>query len=120
MIVKDLNPKLRILTKEQTENLSELFRRITLLEELIEMEFTVISGFRTPMDQLRTNPKNPKSAHCEGMAVDLKDKEGVIYDFLINNPDMVIKLDFYIEQKTYTPGWIHLQTRATHNRFFKP
>lgn len=120
MTLKELNPKLRILTKEQTENLTELARRVTLLEELIEMEFTVNSGFRTAMDQLRINPRNPKSAHCEGMAVDLSDKDGAIYDFLINNPDMLIKLDFYVEQKTYTPGWIHLQTRPTHNRFFKP
>ena len=120
MTVRDLNPHLRPVTKEQAENLTELARRITLLEELMERTFTVNSGFRTYMDQMRINVRCPKSAHTEGKAVDLDDKDGSIYDFLINNPDMLIKLDFYVEQKTFTPKWIHLQTRPTSVRFFKP
>lgn len=120
MTIQELNPHLRILTKIQILNLTELARRITLFEELMDRKFTVNSGFRTTMDQLRVNPKCPNSAHCEGMAVDLSDKDGEIYDFLIHNEDMVIKFDFYIELKTYTKGWAHIQTRPTHNRFFKP
>lgn len=120
MTLRDLNPNLRVVTQEQERNLIELCRRVSLLEELMEREFTVNSGFRTAMDQLRINVRAPKSAHLSGQAVDLSDKDGSIYDFLINNPDMLIKLDFYVEQKTYSPQWIHLQTRPTVNRFFKP
>lgn len=124
MTVRELNPHLRVLTKEQTDNLTELARRITLLEELMERTFTVNSGFRTKMDQLKINPRNPNSSHCTGQAVDLDDKDGSIYDFLINNPDFTIKLDFYIEQSTYTKTaksrWVHIQSRPTINRFFVP
>ena len=122
MNVFDLNQLHRVVTEEQQSNLEELARRITLLEELMEEEFWVSSGFRSNMDQLRINPRSPKSAHTEGMAVDLYDVNGHIYDFLVNNPDMVIKFDFYIELKTYTPKYIHIQTRktASGSRFFKP
>ena len=122
MKVFDLNPFQRVVTQEQQSNLEELARRITLLEELMEEEFWVSSGFRSKMDQLRVNPRSPDSAHTHGLAVDLYDTNGLIYDFLVNNTDMVIKLDFYIELKTYTPKYIHIQIRPTKSgtRFFKP
>lgn len=124
MTVEQLNPNLRTLTQVQRANLQELARRITLFEELMERRFTfnpgTFYGFRSYGDQLKVNPKAPKSAHCEGKAVDLSDVNGEIYDFLIHNPDMVIKFDFYIEQRTYTPTWCHIQTRPTKNRFFRP
>ncbi len=124
MTIDQLNPNKRSLSDVQRANLTELTRRISLFEELIGYKFHfnpgTFYGFRSLADQLKVNSKSPKSSHCEGMAVDLADPKGEIYQFLIDNPDIVIKFDFYVERKDYTPGWCHIQIRPTKRRFFIP
>lgn len=122
MTVKELNPKLRILTKAQSERLEEFAKRLTSLEDRLGFKLEVTSGFRTDMDQMRINHRNRESAHTTGEAGDFKDPMWEIYDFLKSRPEIMDELDFYVELKEFAKNHLHLQIRPTKsgNRFFKP
>ena len=77
------------------------------------------------LDGVFDEAKVPKSAHMLGMAIDIKDTDGKLDDWLMNTDEgkqAVIDLDLYIEHKNYTNGWCHIQTRKTRsrNRYFIP
>jgi hypothetical protein len=120
--VSQINNEGYITTKEQEANLKRLAFVVTELEELMEKEFLVTSGLRTPQDQLRINPGKKNSAHLSGEAVDVSDVDGSIYGFCIDNVDILIHLGIYLECKPYTPRWTHIQIRApkSGHRFFTP
>lgn len=122
MTPNDLNPKGHDLTLFQAQKLKELADTISKIEEAYGGGFTVTSGFRTEEDQLRINPKNPRSAHRTGEAVDVLDLDGRIYDFCIDNLGLIIELGVYLECKTYTRRWCHMQIKApkSGNRIFIP
>lgn len=60
-----------------------------------------------------------KSAHLTGEAVDIAD-DGTLQRWLKKNEKKLVELGLYVEDFASTPGWCHLQTRPTKNRFFKP
>ena len=64
-----------------------------------------------------------KSAHRQGMAVDIYDIGGQYLDkWLDKNPDALIKYDLYREEASQTINWCHLSTRKplSARRTFKP
>lgn len=122
MELKDLNPNKYILTFNQEENLQRLFSAVSELKSLCKIPFIITSGVRTPQDQLRINPVVKRSAHLTGEAVDISDVDGAIYAFCLDNMGLLIRLGIYLELRTYTPRWVHMQTRApkSGNRIFIP
>jgi hypothetical protein len=52
------------------------------------------------------------SAHKEGKAVDVVDRDGVLDTWLFNNPDVLDRYDMCIEHPASTRGWCHLTTRV--------
>ena len=60
------------------------------------------------------------SAHLTCEAVDIVDQTGDLADFLTE--DRLIAYGLYLENPARTPGWCHLQTRATKSgaRIFNP
>lgn len=122
MELRDLNPKGYVLTSTQLTNQEKLLDALNDLQELCQLSFTVTSGLRTPQDQMRINPAVKNSAHLSGEAVDLSDVDGAIYAYCIDNLDRLVHLGIYLECRTYTPRWIHLQTRVpkSGNRIFTP
>lgn len=122
MTIDDLNPRKRILTTEQKDKLIKLAIVGTNLETAMERTLIVTSGFRTALDQFGINPAVKKSAHMDCEAFDASDPDGEVYDWLINNLSYVVENNLYMEKKTYTPRWCHIQTRAVKsgNHFFIP
>ena len=122
MTPKHLNPDGHPLTPDQKRNLQLLADKITILEIASGLDFYSTSGFRTKAEQQRINPVNPRSCHTEGLAVDVADKDKKIWDFVIDNLELVVKLGFYLENKLYTPRHVHFQLRAprSRNRIFIP
>lgn len=101
------------------------------------------SGYRSSADQFRiykdrakkkqapfadgvyVESKVPRTAHMTGEAIDLKDQDGKLDDWLMDTEEgkkAVKELDLYIEHKNYTSGWCHVQIRKTKsgNRYFIP
>jgi len=75
-------------------------------------------GFRLPTSLTGSS----KSAHKQGMAVDIYDKGQHLDNWLDKNPDALIKYDLYREEASQTINWCHLSTRKplSGNRTFKP
>lgn len=60
-----------------------------------------------------------RSCHFTGEAVDIAD-DGSLQKWLKQNVKKLEELDLYVEDFASTPNWVHIQTRPTKNRFFKP
>ena len=50
------------------------------------------------------------SKHLKAAAVDIKDTVGHLYEWLILNESLLIKLGLWVERGT--KGWVHLQSHA--------
>lgn len=122
MTVEDLNPKGLAIGPLQRENLEALAERVSALEIECGTRFTVTSGLRSVEDQQRINPKAKRSAHLTGEAVDIADPDGGVWEWLIDNLELVKQVGIYLEAKAFTPTWCHLQIRppASGNRVFLP
>ena len=64
-------------------------------------------GFRLPTSTTGSS----KSAHKQGMAIDLVDHDQHLDKWLDAKPDALIKYDLYREASASTPNWCHLSTR---------
>lgn len=71
-------------------------------------------GFRLP--QSRTGVKG--SSHKQGQGVDLYDPQGNLGKWITTAH--LEEYDLYQEAMKYTPGWVHLQTRPTSRRIYRP
>lgn len=136
-----LNPKGHPLTQEIKANMGKLCEKLNQIQAAYGHELICNSGYRSPEEQMKINPKAPNSCHTKGAAVDLSDREGRLWNFLtaytarwqmpmmkeINN-DAIATLkpyeyfDIYLEDRTATPTWVHIQIYApkSGNRIFKP
>lgn len=122
MDIHELNPYKLIPTKEQQENMQILAEKMTDFENLMGRNFIVTSGLRNQQMQNQINPANKNSCHLIGAAVDCADVDGTIYQYALDNIDLMIRLGLYFESRTYTRRWIHCQFKApkSGNRFFIP
>ena len=75
-------------------------------------------GFRLPTSTTGSS----KSAHKQGMAIDLVDHDQHLDKWLDAKPDALIKYDLYREEPASTINWCHLSTRKplSGKRTFKP
>ena len=64
----------------------------------------------------------PRSAHKQGMAVDIFDPENKIDNWLWENKHILDKFNLYFEHPSATPRWSHWTIRkpASGRRFFYP
>jgi len=122
MTVEELNNHNIAPNDTQLNNLKDLALKISELENLFGKPFTVTSGLRDKALQNKINPNVSNSAHLAGQAVDLLDVTGELWVFLMDHIDVLIKLGLYLESRTYTPRWCHLQSRVprSQNRIFIP
>jgi hypothetical protein len=112
----------------QLDNLNRLLLAMNAVRTAYGKPMTVTSGLRTIEDQLRIykgrNPKNipMKSAHLEGLAVDISDRTGELWDWCLENLKLLETLGLYLEDKNSTRTWVHFQLRrpASGNRIFVP
>lgn len=122
MTLKELNPKGHELDATTQDNLEKLAEKVSVLEGAYGQPFTVTSGFRTKEEQQKINPPVKRSCHLTGEAVDISDTTGEIWTWLVDNMDLLIDLGVYLESRTWTPRWVHLQSKApkSGNRIFIP
>ncbi len=112
------------LTIKQQQNLQELQTKVNVIRAAWGKPMIVTSGFRSLQDQKRINPKVTNSAHMEGKAVDIQDKDGSLYKWLEEdykakgNDSLLVVNGLFMEAGTQ--GWCHLQSRPTRNRIFQP
>lgn len=122
MNVEELNPHGHELTGILEFNLNKLADVVTALSKESMLLMRVTSGLRTKEEQMRINPMAPNSCHTYGLAVDLEDTHGSIFNWLIEHPDFMNKYDIYLEDRTYCRNWVHIQISPpkSRNRVFRP
>lgn len=107
----------------QVANMHALLEKINALlnEPGCPGYFGVTSGYR-PASINASVGGALKSAHLTCEAIDLRDAAGQLDKWLLNNPELLIKYDLYLESPSKTAGWAHLQTRRpkSGNRVFLP
>lgn len=68
----EINPNNYDLTQEQKDNLQKLISKMDVVRDLLGKPIKPTSCVRSAADQARINPKAPKSAHLEGLAIDFQ------------------------------------------------
>lgn len=63
-----------------------------------------------------------KSKHLLGLAADISDPEGELYNFLKANPKLMEDVGIWCEDRSATPTWTHIQISppASGRRFYLP
>lgn len=108
------------LNKDQLENACNLLLRVHYLMGLLGIkEFSLSSGYR-PGHFNKSAGGAARSGHLTCEAIDIKDVSGEIGQAIMDNLDLLEKCELYLEDLSYTEKWVHLQTRPTRNRVFKP
>lgn len=90
--------------------------------ELFGSNRRVTSGWRPAEINAATKGASPTSRHMTCQAVDLEDNNRELMGWCLNNKDLLVKLDLYLEDPRSTPTWVHMQTvpPASGHRFFMP
>lgn len=110
------------LTLEVRTNLGKTVEAVNkLLADLKVTSVVINSGFRTVKANVAAGGSR-FSAHCQGLALDLQDKNGDLYRLCSVNIPLMKKHGLYMESNPPTIGWLHLTIRrpASGNTIFKP
>lgn len=97
------------LTIAEQHCLEMLQTKMNIVREAYGKPMTVTSGFRTPYDQARINPKVTRSAHMEGKACDIYDPTGELHAWCKENESLLRELGLFLENRQ--GNWQHFQTR---------
>lgn len=120
--LQELNPRKHKLTPDQQANLELLCEKMNKIRTAYGKPMRVTSGVRSVEDQLRINPKAPKSKHLLGLACDIADADGKLWAWLMDNLKLVEEAGLYLECKSATPTWVHFQASPPKSgrRIFRP
>jgi uncharacterized protein YcbK (DUF882 family) len=103
-------------------NGDKLLKQLNALQELLATQFIIHSGYRP--DHYNTDAggaKNSPHLTCEAADLHFPDFDLKHMQFkLQSNPQILETFGLYMEMPSYTPTWVHLQTRPTHSRIFIP
>jgi hypothetical protein len=111
--------KIYPLTKGQLESACDLLASVGFLFGKLGIDPILSSGYR-PAHFNKVAGGSARSGHLTCEAIDIRDTDGSIAKLLLDNLELLEQLGLYLEDPLYTIGWIHLQTRPTLRRVFKP
>ena len=141
MNISDLNTHNFPTTPEIDKNLVTLCNRLNAFSGFIKAqfpddaadggfftdgEFKVTSGLRDTAKQAELIKQGlsraTKSNHLIGAAADIYDPNGTLDEWCEKHVAVIGNIGFWMEHKSYTPGWAHFQIFAPRsgNRFFIP
>jgi hypothetical protein len=129
--LKELNPNSITLTPEQEANLIVLHTAMNKIRTAygrpMGRPMIVNSGVRSVDDQIRIYTamgRTPAlgSKHLVGAACDIRDKDGKLWEWCMQNLELLEECGLYLEDKSYTPSWVHFQCEPPKSgrRIFKP
>jgi len=56
---------------------------------------------------------SPSSYHITGLAVDIRDSDGSLARYLLNNQDLLIRANLWMQNPNETSGYVHFDARPT-------
>lgn len=109
-------------TDEIDRNCDEFLEVFNKVRAAYNKPMTVASGFRPPSVNAGTANAAPNSAHCIALAIDIRDTDGALWNWCLQNLQLMKDLGFFLEDRRYTPSWVHfgLLKPASGKRIFIP
>ena len=94
-------------TQEISDNLDKFLLLINQVRTAWGKPMTVNSGWRPPSINGTTPGAAAHSKHMIGLAVDISDEDGSLWKWVIENLALMRDLGFYMEDRRWTPTWVH-------------
>lgn len=109
-------------TPEISENLDKLLIPLNSIRDAYGFPMVVTSGWRPPSINGATPGAAAHSKHMEGLAADISDPDNSLWHWVLENLQLMKDLDIFMEDRRYTPGWVHfgLGQPASGHRIFVP
>ena len=109
-------------TQEISDNLDLLLSKINEIRKAYGKPMIVNSGWRPAAINANTPGAAKGSKHQVGLAVDVRDEDGKLFAWCLNNLELLQKLDLFLEDKRYTKNWTHFGVGkpASGKRIFVP
>lgn len=109
-------------TQQISDNLDQLLVPVNKIRDAYGNPMSVNSGWRPPEVNGRTLGAAPQSKHLQGLAVDIADPNGEVWAWVLRNLELMDDLNIFMEDKRYTPTWVHFQLGAPKSgkRIFVP
>jgi len=109
-------------TQEISGNIDRLLVPINAVRDAYDKPMSVSSGWRPPAINEATSNAAEKSNHLKGLAVDFKDPNGKLRDWVLDNLAFIASLGIYLEDFRWTPGWVHMQIvpPGSKRRIYRP
>lgn len=96
-------------TKQISSNLDVLCEKMNVIRSAYGSPMTVSSGWRPPTLNAATKNAAKTSKHLFGLACDIEDLDNVLWNWCISNLDILQSLGLYLEDRRWTPSWVHFQ-----------
>lgn len=96
-------------TQEISDNIENLLKIINQIRTAYNRPMIVASGWRPPSINEDTANAAKNSNHLKGLAVDIKDIDGSLWKWVLMNLGLMKRLGVYLEDKRWTPTWVHFQ-----------
>jgi hypothetical protein len=109
-------------TQEVSDNLDKLLIPLNKIRDAWGKPMTVTSGWRPPSINGATPGAATHSKHMEGLAADISDPDNSLWHWVLENLQLMKDLDLFMEDRRWTPGWVHLGLGqpASGRRIFVP
>ena len=124
--LEELNPHDYPLDEETKENLETLLIRMNKIRAIWGKPMIITSGLRNKEHQLKLIVKGvskaTKSNHLIGAACDVKDADGSLGEWCLENVKTLEEVGLWCEHPKHTKGWVHFQIVPPRSgkRFFIP
>jgi hypothetical protein len=109
-------------TQEVKDNLLKLLEPMQKIRAAYNKPMRITSGWRPAAVNANVTGSAKKSNHMKGLACDVQDRDGSLWKWCMENLQALKDLGIYLEDKRWTPTWVHFQIVApgSKNRIFKP
>lgn len=93
-------------------NMRLLLERMNKVRAAYAKPMIVTSGYRRKEDNDKTANAAAKSKHMTCEAIDIADQNGLLWDWCVANVQLLKSVGLWLEDKRYTPTWVHFQCVA--------
>jgi hypothetical protein len=109
------------LTLEVDDNATKLLEAVNTFLDNYQPTLLVSSGWRPKTHNTKIGGA-PSSNHIKGLAIDIKDTDNRVFQYVLQNLKLAEQLGLYFEDKRWTPTWVHIQLvkPKSGNRIFVP
>ena len=94
-------------TKEISDKLDKILVPLNIVRKRYNKPMYVSTGWRPLSVNAKLSNAGKKSKHIYGQAVDFKDKDGKLRDWIVEHIEWLAGLGFYFEDFRWTKGCCH-------------